>query len=110
MQAKLLFFPEGTRNQGSNHLLPFKKGPFHAALESQSIIQPIVVSRYHFLDYKRNYFGTGNVIIEILPEISVKGLTKDDMDTVITNVQNIMQEKFEKLNNEILSTLPPTKY
>lgn len=57
-KAKLLLYPEGTRNQ-SDKLLPFKKGAFHIAVQSQSYIQPVVVSRYRFLDSKRKIFGQG---------------------------------------------------
>lgn len=56
--AKLLFFPEGTRHQGDK-LLPFKKGAFHIAVQSESAIQPVVVSRYWFLNGKRKIFGRG---------------------------------------------------
>lgn len=56
--AKLLFFPEGTRHQGDK-LLPFKKGAFHIAVQSQSAIQPVVVSKYWFLDSKSKWFGRG---------------------------------------------------
>lgn len=56
--AKLLLFPEGTRHDGEK-LLPFKKGAFHLAIQSQSAIQPVVVSRYYFLDGKRKIFDRG---------------------------------------------------
>lgn len=56
--AKLLFFPEGTRHQGDK-LLPFKKGAFHIAVQSQSAIQPVVVSKYWFLDSNTKWFGRG---------------------------------------------------
>lgn len=51
-------FPEGTRHGGEN-LLPFKKGAFHVAIASQAPIQPIVVSRYTFLDQKTLTFNPG---------------------------------------------------
>lgn len=57
--AKLLFFPEGTRHQGDK-LLPFKKGAFHIAVQSQSSIQPVVVSKYYFLNSKERLFERGN--------------------------------------------------
>lgn len=57
--AKLLIFPEGTRSQ-KDYLLPFKKGAFHIAIQSQSTIQPVVVSKYWFIDSDRKWFGRGN--------------------------------------------------
>lgn len=57
--AKLLVFPEGTRNTGAQ-LLPFKKGPFHIAVAAQAPVQPVVVSRYWFLGSEgRLRFGRG---------------------------------------------------
>ena len=58
--SKILFFPEGTRSDGDK-LLPFKKGPFHIAVQSQSVIQPVVVSKYTFLDSVKLIFGRGNL-------------------------------------------------
>jgi lysophosphatidate acyltransferase len=57
-KKKLLFFPEGTRHQGKT-LLPFKKGPFYIAIKTQCPIQPVVCSRYHFLDSKTYRFSPG---------------------------------------------------
>lgn len=56
--AKLLFFPEGTRHQGDK-MLPFKKGAFHIAVQSQSAIQPVVISKYYFLNSNEKIFGRG---------------------------------------------------
>lgn len=63
--AKLLFFPEGTRHQGDT-LLPFKKGAFHIGVQSESAIQPVVVSRYWFLDGERKWFRRGKTLCLIL--------------------------------------------
>lgn len=55
---KLLMFPEGTRGDGTK-FLPFKKGPFHIAIQSECCIQPVVVSAYTFLDPKQMRFERG---------------------------------------------------
>lgn len=60
LQTRLLLFPEGTRN-GKPNLLPFKKGAFHVAIASQTNIQPVVVSRYHFMDYNHCKYDSGRV-------------------------------------------------
>lgn len=79
----------------------FKKGSFHVAIESQCGIQPVVVSRYSFLDSERKIFGRGKIIIKILPEISTKGMTKNDIDSLTNNVRKIMQEKYEEINDYV---------
>lgn len=61
LQANLCMFPEGTRHVGKE-LLPFKKGAFHVAVVSQLPIQPIVVSRYHFLDTEKHIFNSGTLV------------------------------------------------
>lgn len=59
-QAKLLLFPEGKRHANSK-LMPFKKGAFHLAIESQTPIQPVVVSKYYFLNDKKKKFDSGTI-------------------------------------------------
>jgi lysophosphatidate acyltransferase len=79
--------------------LNFKKGPFHVAIQSQCVIQPVVVSRYSFLDSESKIFGRGRVVIKILPEISTKGMTKSDVDALTSNVRKIMQENFDEITD-----------
>ena len=59
-QAKLCMFPEGTRH-GEDELLPFKKGAFHVAIASGVPIQPVVVSKYYYIDYKNKKFDSGKL-------------------------------------------------
>ncbi|KAI8042105.1 hypothetical protein M5D96_003407 [Drosophila gunungcola] len=70
--CKLLLFPEGTRNS-KDSLLPFKKGSFHIALQGNSPIQPVVISKYSFVDDEKKTFRPGHALIHILPEGSTTG-------------------------------------
>ncbi|XP_058819058.1 1-acyl-sn-glycerol-3-phosphate acyltransferase alpha-like isoform X2 [Topomyia yanbarensis] len=96
---KLAIFPEGTRHDRDT-LLPFKKGSFHVAVDSQAIIQPVVISKYAFINHKKKRFGRGRVIVQILPEISTKGKGKEDINELVESCQQIMQAQFDALNAE----------
>lgn len=68
-------FPEGTRNT-TGKLLPFKKGAFHLAIASGCPIQPVVVSRYTFLNDKERRFDDGKfleifVLFGYKPQITI---------------------------------------
>lgn len=96
-QARLCMFPEGTRH-GSDTLLPFKKGAFHVAVASQLPIQPVVVSRYYFLDSKKKTFDSGQVMIHILPAISTEGRSRDDIPNLIQETYDVMQKRYDEVN------------
>ncbi|KAL4706844.1 hypothetical protein ACJJTC_010078 [Scirpophaga incertulas] len=101
-KRKLLLFPEGTRHSGDK-LLPFRKGAFHVAMAAEAPIQPVVVSKYHFLDSKRHRFGSGEIIISILPMVETEGMDKEDITSLVDKVQNNMQEEFTRTSAETLA-------
>ncbi|XP_011150698.1 1-acyl-sn-glycerol-3-phosphate acyltransferase alpha isoform X1 [Harpegnathos saltator] len=98
-KRRLLLFPEGHRHS-NNTLLPFKKGAFHVAIKSQMPIQPIVVSKYYFLNDKRKQFHSGNSYITILPPIPTTGMTKDDLPELMQQVYTVMNTTFVKSTRE----------
>lgn len=100
-KRRLLLFPEGTRH-GGHDLKPFKKGAFHVAIASQTAIQPVVVSRYHFLDQRMSKYDPGTVLIKILPAISTEGMTRDDIPALIEKTYKVMQEEYARANVEVL--------
>lgn len=100
-QAKVCMFPEGTRHGGPD-LLPFKKGAFHVAIASQTAVLPVVVSRYHFLDSERHIFDKGSSIISILPPIRTEGLTRADLDSLMSKTHSVMSEAYTQLSQEVL--------
>ncbi|XP_063230687.1 1-acyl-sn-glycerol-3-phosphate acyltransferase alpha-like [Bacillus rossius redtenbacheri] len=107
-RAKLCMFPEGTRNNGAT-LLPFKKGAFHVAISSQTPVQPVVVSRYYFLDDKKKIFDSGSVIITILPPIPTVGRTKDDVNALVAETRDAMIEVHTKTSEEVIGLLKTEK-
>lgn len=102
-KTKLWVFPEGYRNH-SSQIVEFKKGAFHMAIQAQVPILPIVFSSYKtFMRKSERYFGRGEIIIEILPEISTKGLTSKDINELMERTRDLMIKKYEELNREIES-------
>lgn len=97
---KLWIFPEGTRGNGEE-LLPFKKGAFYLAIKSQLPISPIVYSRYYFIDYKKERFDPGEVIMTVLPPISTKGMTMEQMPELMERVRNMMKEVYVTTSAEV---------
>ncbi|CAG9783115.1 unnamed protein product [Diatraea saccharalis] len=98
-KRKLLLFPEGTRHSGDK-LLPFRKGAFHVAMAANAPVQPVVVSKYHFLDSKRRRFDSGEIIITIMPMIETEGMETEHLTSLIEKVQLNMQEEFTKTSME----------
>ena len=88
---KLMIFPEGTRNGAKDlSMLPFKKGAFHIAINGKLPIQPIVISEYYFLDWKKMIFNPGKVTIKVLPIIDTSEYTKDNIDELVTKSRDSM--------------------
>ncbi|KAG5881860.1 hypothetical protein JTB14_022445 [Gonioctena quinquepunctata] len=95
-KARVIMFPEGTRNRGTK-LLPFKKGAFHLAIASQCPIQPIAVSRYSFLGKYR--LEEGHVKMRILPAIPTKGYTREDISKLMDETYKILSENVEQISS-----------
>lgn len=102
---KLWVFPEGTRrNTGEIH--SFKKGAFHAAVQAQVPIVPVIFSSYKpFLNTEKKIFNKGEIIITALPEISTEGLTASDVDGLIERTRNMMIETYKETSKETESIL-----
>lgn len=82
-------------------MLPFKKGAFYLAINSQLPITPVVYSCYHFLDHKQERFDPGEVIMTVLPPISTKGMTIEQLPELMERVRNEMLEVYRSTSDEI---------
>lgn len=95
-KTSFLVFPEGTRNAGTT-MLPFKKGAFHMAVNSQAPVLPLVFSHYKsFFSSEERKFNDGILTLTVLPEISTEGMTPADVADLTTRVQNLMQAELDQ--------------
>lgn len=90
----VMIFPEGTFD-GSEGLLPFKKGAFHLALHAQTDILPIAIVNAEEVwpEYTNLQLKPGKVELRIGKPISTKGLTKEGID----DISNVTRHTIEEL-------------
>ncbi|KAM3825630.1 1-acyl-sn-glycerol-3-phosphate acyltransferase beta [Vipera latastei] len=101
---KVWIYPEGTRNM-SGDLLPFKKGAFHLAVQTQVPIIPVVYSSFSsFYNPEKNMFTSGKIQVEIFPPISTKDLTSEDVDELTKQCYTTMRETFLRLSGKSRET------
>jgi 1-acyl-sn-glycerol-3-phosphate acyltransferase len=83
-----IIFPEGTRSRDGN-LLPFKKGPFVAAIHLGVPIVPVVCKGTQRVMPKGKYLSIvpGEVEIVVLEPIATAGLSYEDRGTLLARVR-----------------------
>ncbi|KAG0241880.1 putative 1-acyl-sn-glycerol-3-phosphate acyltransferase [Mortierella sp. GBAus27b] len=93
-------FPEGTRSRlDTADLLPFKKGAFHLAIQSQYPILPIVSQGYsHVYDSSKRSFPGGHLVIRVLEPIPTTGLTADDVNDLMERTRNLMLKHLKEMD------------
>lgn len=97
--TSIWIFPEGTRNP-AEHLLAFKKGAFHMAVEAGVPIVPVCVSRYA----KRlslNSWRQRTVIVRSLPPIVTHGLGQQDVPALMEQCRLQMQQCIDRMEREL---------
>ncbi|KAL5108309.1 1-acyl-sn-glycerol-3-phosphate acyltransferase beta [Taenia crassiceps] len=93
--VNMFIFPEGTRNC-TGRLLPFKKGAFYLAIQTQLPIVPVVISCYNsFLDHKDKVFDDAAYGVYILSPIPTEGLTPTDAGSLMEKTHAVMSEAFD---------------
>lgn len=99
--TSVLVAPEGTRNNTEEPLLPFRYGPFRLAIESQIPIIPVVIHNAGKLMKRGSLLLRPGVVHSYcLPEISVEGLTEDDLDSLTQSTYELMKNKIIELDNQ----------
>nr|XP_020650546.1 1-acyl-sn-glycerol-3-phosphate acyltransferase beta [Pogona vitticeps] len=96
--VKVWIYPEGTRN-GSGDLLPFKKGAFHLAIQTQVPVVPVVYSSFtSFYNPKKHLFTSGKIRVEVLPPVPTEGLTASDVDELTDRCYTAMRETLFRIS------------
>ncbi|KAF9736857.1 hypothetical protein PMIN06_004391 [Paraphaeosphaeria minitans] len=100
-RQSVFIFPEGTRSYAEQpELLPFKKGAFHLAIQAGVPVVPIVVANYaHVLNVRKREFHPGVVDVSVLPPISTKGMSAEDVDTLMKKTRDAMLEELVRLSH-----------
>ncbi|KXN70250.1 acyltransferase [Conidiobolus coronatus NRRL 28638] len=85
-------YVEGTRSEFTKaDLLPFKKGPFHLAVETGYPIVPVVFSNSSkVFSMKRKVCESGHIKIKFLDPISTEGKTRDDIPELMEKTREVM--------------------
>jgi 1-acyl-sn-glycerol-3-phosphate acyltransferase len=93
-----IIFPEGTRSRDGN-LLPFKKGPFVAAIHLGIPVVPIVCKGTREVMPKGKYLSIvpGAVELVVLEPIPTKEMTYDDRDRLRDLVRSRIAEELVRV-------------
>lgn len=96
-RLSLFVAPEGTRSP-NGALLPFKKGPFHVALQGKLPIYPIVAYGAHALLPRGKLLArTGTIHLRCLEPIDTSDWTVQNMHQKIQQVRNSMAAALSEL-------------
>ena len=88
----VMIAPEGTRSN-SPKLLPFKKGPFHIAMQAGVPIIPIVIHNAMDAQPKGDmYYYPATVDIDVLEPVDTSTWTSKNLDENIKQVRNSFLE------------------
>lgn len=100
-RQNVFIFPEGTRSYAEEPMmLPFKKGAFHLAVQAQVPIVPVVCANYdNVLNVKKKRFCPGVIDVTVLPPISTKGCTADDVNRLVEKTRNAMMDELIRLSH-----------
>jgi lysophosphatidate acyltransferase len=83
--------PEGTRNRSGKGMLPFKKGAFHLAVESQVPLVPIIIAEFgELVNFNNKRINRGVIQVKVLPPIPTVGLTTKDITELSLKVHSMM--------------------
>ncbi len=95
--------PEGTRNNGGE-LLDFKGGAFMMATKAEAPILPVAIEgTYKLFEGNDKKLRSDRVLVQILPPIPTKGLTKEEQKALPEQVRTLIGNTVKELKGELNS-------
>lgn len=89
-------FAEGTRAM-PGELLPFKKGAFHLALQTQAPIIPVAIKNTDWMMGKKTGVAySGTIEMVLLPAIETKGVSAEDLPEILRKTRAAVAEELAK--------------
>jgi 1-acyl-sn-glycerol-3-phosphate acyltransferase len=91
-------FAEGTRAM-PGELLPFKKGAFHLAIQTEAQVVPVAIRNTDWMmGKKRGVSYPGTVEMVLLPPVETKGLNAEE------DLMDLLKEVRSKITEELAKT------
>jgi lysophosphatidate acyltransferase len=98
----LVIFPEGTRNRhkdGSELMLPFKKGAFHIAARTGLPVIPVVCSTLKGKSIWENFDLKGGIIVmSVMDPVETQGLSTAEVDLLRDQIREQMIVELRRVN------------
>jgi 1-acyl-sn-glycerol-3-phosphate acyltransferase len=96
----LIVFPEGTRGS-DGELLPFKKGGFRIAIDTQLPVLPVIIEGSERISKPGSkVFHPGQVRVKILPPVPTEGLTnRDNLNELFHSTEAAITEGYADLRS-----------
>lgn len=93
----IMIYPEGTFNMGNSPLKSFYDGAFRIAIETQTNIKPVILpDTFDRMNHNGLSLEPGKCRAVYLEEVSVQGLTVNDVEQLKTKVYNMMDDALRR--------------
>lgn len=107
-EISVLVFPEGTFNTTGKPLKEFYDGAFRIAIETGTPIMPVLfLDNYDRMNHRSVFsLNPGKSRAVFLPEVSVEGLTSDNVAMLREKVYGVMEEELARRSVSWMDTKP----
>jgi 1-acyl-sn-glycerol-3-phosphate acyltransferase len=101
--VSMMAYPEGTRSRDGK-LLPFKKGPFHLAMDSGIPVVPVtIIGAYEVWPKGRLHVSAGTISIVFHPPMDPKNFSSREelLEAVRAKIEGALPEKYRSATSSV---------